>query len=683
MGLLLLNSARRRGGVVAPVITSQPSSIEGYVGLTATFSVTATGGSLSYQWQKSDNSGVDWSDISGATSSSYTTPTLVYATDHNDQFRCVVTNSAGTVNSNAATLTVWSPALLTGLQLWLDAADSSTILEGAADTAEDGDLVTEWSDKSGNARHATATTTARPTYRAASQNGRGTLEFNGSSNFLATGAAGAFNFLHNGTDSLVMVVLKPGTSSNPNVYAPILGNNSGSSSSIGYSLMYDDRAAFSLSNTLSSFVSKGSSGQIVSLNETQDGLMPSQYSFVSDRLRASNATASIRSVLRVNNNLFDIVNNSSSSAVSASNHTSIMRIGSEGSGFFVGNIAEVIICNNPNTSSYTSLASYLTAKWGLDADILTASSLQRISAATSAYDAFPTLYDTDAGLVCLFRSGTNHVGSKGTITRALSTDDGATWSVTANVLTDATFDLRDMHGLVLSNGDLLCGTNLYVFGTPAAGSGGIYRSTTDGSNFTQVSTISPRSGYTMWYPFGAWHQIGSEIYAPIYSYQTAASFWRSEIWKTTDEGVTWSFVSQLAGNYNETSVISLGGSTWLAVARAGDETANQMAYFTSTDNMATWSSATLTTFGIQAVSPHLIEWDGDVWLFIGDRTGTNGIKAFKWTGSGFTGGGMVYGASGTDCGYPSAVVDANGDLQLVFYQQYTNPGVQHYKISKV
>ncbi len=670
-------------GVVEPAITLQPSSTQGYEGLTVTFTVTATGGGLSYQWQKSDNSGVDWSDISGATSASYTTPTLVYATDNNDQFRCVVTNSAGSDTSDAATLTVWSPSLLTGLQLWLDGADSSTILEGVADTAEDGDLVTQWSDKSGNARHATATTTARPTYRASSQNDRGTLEFNGSSNYLATGAAGAFNFLHNGTDSLVMVVLKPGTSSNPNVYAPILGNNSGSSANIGYSLAYDDRVAIPRNNTLFSFVSKGTSGQTVSLNLTQDGLLPNQYSFVSDRLRASNATANIRSLLRVNNNLFDIVNNTSSSAVSASNHTSIMRIGSEGSGFFVGNIAEVIICNNPNTSSYTTLASYLTAKWGLDADILTASSLQRISAATSSYDAFPALYNTDAGLVCLFRSGSNHVGSKGTISRALSTNGGTTWSVTANVLTDATYDMRNLHGIVLSNGDIIGACNNYQYTVPEPGACKVYRSTDDGSSFTEIGEITPRSGYEYIYEYSNWVQSGTRIYAPIYTLKTSDSLFYAEIWYTDDEGETWSFLSQLPGDYNETSIINTGGTNWLAVGRAGDETVNQMAWFTSSDNMATWSSASLTAFGVQAVSPCLIEWDGDIWLFIGDRTDTNGIKAWKWTGSGFVGGGMVYVASGTDCGYPSAVVDGNGDLQLVFYQQYTDPGVMHYKISKI
>jgi hypothetical protein len=54
---------------------------------------------LSYQWQK--NGAV----ISGATASSYTTPATTI-TDNSSTFDVVVSNSAGTVTSNAATLTV-------------------------------------------------------------------------------------------------------------------------------------------------------------------------------------------------------------------------------------------------------------------------------------------------------------------------------------------------------------------------------------------------------------------------------------------------------------------------------------------------------------------------------------------------------------------------------------------------
>jgi len=85
---------------VAPGITTQPANQSATAGQTATFSVVATGTQpLTYQWQK--NGG----PISGATSSSYTTPATTTA-DNGSTFQVVVSNSAGNASSTPATLTV-------------------------------------------------------------------------------------------------------------------------------------------------------------------------------------------------------------------------------------------------------------------------------------------------------------------------------------------------------------------------------------------------------------------------------------------------------------------------------------------------------------------------------------------------------------------------------------------------
>ena len=92
---------------VPPSITTQPAGQTVTAGQTATFSVTATGTApLGYQWQKNGAA------ISGATSSSYTTPAET-TSDTGAQFAVVVSNSAGSVTSSAATLTVTSPGQLT------------------------------------------------------------------------------------------------------------------------------------------------------------------------------------------------------------------------------------------------------------------------------------------------------------------------------------------------------------------------------------------------------------------------------------------------------------------------------------------------------------------------------------------------------------------------------------------
>jgi len=82
------------------LITTQPASQTLTAGQRATFTVVATGTApLSYQWQKNST------NISGTTSSSYTTPATTTA-DNNSTFDVVVTNAVGSVTSNTATLMV-------------------------------------------------------------------------------------------------------------------------------------------------------------------------------------------------------------------------------------------------------------------------------------------------------------------------------------------------------------------------------------------------------------------------------------------------------------------------------------------------------------------------------------------------------------------------------------------------
>lgn len=85
---------------LAPYITGSPANTTITEGQTASFSVSATGANpMTYQWYK--NSVL----ISGATSSSYVTPTNILA-DNNSTFSVVITNVTGTTTSSNATLTV-------------------------------------------------------------------------------------------------------------------------------------------------------------------------------------------------------------------------------------------------------------------------------------------------------------------------------------------------------------------------------------------------------------------------------------------------------------------------------------------------------------------------------------------------------------------------------------------------
>ena len=96
--------AFEKPAIEKPKIIKQPQPVSVKVGETATFTVEAAGEGLSYQWQIKAGKG-GWDDITDANTSSYTT-TAVVPNCNGFEYRCVVSNSAGSVNSGSATLTV-------------------------------------------------------------------------------------------------------------------------------------------------------------------------------------------------------------------------------------------------------------------------------------------------------------------------------------------------------------------------------------------------------------------------------------------------------------------------------------------------------------------------------------------------------------------------------------------------
>ena len=91
---------------VAPVFTTQPANVSIVAGQNAQMSVVVGGTPTpTLQWQLSTDSGVNWSNIVGATGSVYSM-TAVAVANNGRQFRAVATNGSGSINSTAALLTV-------------------------------------------------------------------------------------------------------------------------------------------------------------------------------------------------------------------------------------------------------------------------------------------------------------------------------------------------------------------------------------------------------------------------------------------------------------------------------------------------------------------------------------------------------------------------------------------------
>ena len=119
-GSVTSSAAKLTVNLKAPTISTQPKSQTIAEGKSVTFSVTATGSELKYQWKKGGTA------ISGATSSSYTISSV--KPGDAGSYTVTVSNSAGNVTSSAAVLTVTAkPTISTQPK-------SQTVTEGNAVT---------------------------------------------------------------------------------------------------------------------------------------------------------------------------------------------------------------------------------------------------------------------------------------------------------------------------------------------------------------------------------------------------------------------------------------------------------------------------------------------------------------------------------------------------------------------
>ncbi len=335
-----------------PPVNITPASISGvgYNGQTLTaIPGSWDSGTVTGQWFSNG------SPISGETGLTYDVNSNTEGT--NLLYRETADNGNGITNQDSNTIHNWIPTDSVASNIsWWDFSDSNQVsLSGSA--------ITQIDDKGGLSEALTQGTNGnRPSLQTGVQNGLDVARFNRTSpsDYLQGSSLSKYNFVHNGGDATVAVVMDAteglGTGPNRQVYA----GTSISSGVRGFGFRAAD------TDTVNAAVSNGS-GFPATIDATDyTGL--GSWSIVTGLVDANDGTASNRIVMR-----FDGSASSSSSSGSGStaggNAGAGMTIGSNPTApgginnNFNGDIGELVILNNQGDEE--ELEGYFAWKWDL------------------------------------------------------------------------------------------------------------------------------------------------------------------------------------------------------------------------------------------------------------------------------------------------------------------------------
>lgn len=223
---------------------------------------------------------------------------------------------------------LWTPREIS-TALWLDAADSSTLIQ-------EGSGISQWKDKSGNARHATQTTDAlRPTL--SSIGALAALAFSSGKRFDLTTPVPITS-----TQFVIAVYTRPVSSS----HSILLGVNADG----GYAFHWYTNNLIYVELGLTTTIRTGSAN-------TATG------TFIHSVLRNGSALAL---------NLFDnVVATTGTTSVGGTQYTQVGARNVSTSDFMSGNIGELIVCDTIDSLIHKKLTGYVANKWGLKVNLST------------------------------------------------------------------------------------------------------------------------------------------------------------------------------------------------------------------------------------------------------------------------------------------------------------------------
>jgi len=254
----------------------------------------------------------------------------------------------------------FSPDQIGGLRLWLDASDANTMTLASG-------AISEWRSKDANARAFTqATPASRPTYGGTFQNGRQVAVFT-SQWLVSTAAASVWKFLHDGAKHTLFLVVKAGLVANPDARYDVISTGTVGAATISYTVLYDDRSAFSRDDAMALRVYNGT--DVVAAATTPNSSVPAN-TFVLIRVDGDvgNGITADRGAIAVNGGTPTAVDVGTGTP-SSSDPMSTLHIGVNGDGVSFplrGGIAEALIYEGELTAAQVAWSEQrLAAKWGI------------------------------------------------------------------------------------------------------------------------------------------------------------------------------------------------------------------------------------------------------------------------------------------------------------------------------
>ena len=309
----------------------------------------------------------------GSTSAAYTLGGLTDDVEYSVRVRAE--NSAGKGAWSDAVVQVaalsFAPSDITGLQLWLDASDASTLYDattGGSLVAADG-AVKRWEDKSGNDRHATESTNG-PQRKTSKQNGRDTLLFDGSNAKLALASD-----LNLGTAQSVFVAFTPASTITTTAAGSVLSGGAFTGSGTSEFLlalgnvtggMADERVGFFVvAETTPAGVAQVYAQ--AKADEDVSGALVAFYSFTTSgdtfvgRLNGASSFTSTTSISGADNGGVGTWKSTRTNYP-----TKFRNIGFRSTAFFNGDICEIIIYNSAlSDTDREAVENYLLQKWAI------------------------------------------------------------------------------------------------------------------------------------------------------------------------------------------------------------------------------------------------------------------------------------------------------------------------------